>query len=84
MWPELKVDQSPVGVAICLERQQGNDKCNEGKDKGVTSKQLAVDTLYSQQKLEKRMWNAPRGKGCKTSEQKIMNHPREKAKTRNV
>lgn len=50
MWPELKVDQSPVGVAICLETIEMTNAMKE-KIREFTSKQLVVDDLYSQQKL---------------------------------
>lgn len=70
MWPELKVDQSPVGVAICLERQQEMTNTMKEKIRELHLNSLLL-TSYIPSKLEKRMWNAPRGKDARTSEQKL-------------
>ena len=81
MWPELKVDQSPVGVAICLERQQGMTNAMKEKIRELHLNSLLL-TSYIPNRSQRR--GCGMGKGCKDFRTKIMNDPREKTKTRSV
>lgn len=85
MWfqPELKVDQSLIVMAICMDRQQEKRNSIQGK---ITEFHLNIMFwhLHSQQKLEKKMLNAQGGKGWKDFRTKIIDNSREKAKARSV
>lgn len=71
MWPELKVDQSPVGVAICLERQQEMTNAMKEKIRELHLNSLLL-TSYIPNRSQRRGCGMHQGvKDARTSEQKL-------------